>query len=142
MAAPHTEWMRLTIDPVTPSSAVATMNWEKVAVPLRIDVDVNKVVWADIDQAMRMNWDYAANFALESGQRLDEGLMWVDRSIARGETVFNLWTKARLLQKLGRAKEAVPVMEKSVAMAKGQMPADFMAILEGTLASVKADAAK
>jgi hypothetical protein len=142
VAAPHTEWMRLTIDPVTPSSAVATMNWEKVAVPLRIDVDVNKVVWADIDQAMRMNWDYAANFALESGQRLDEGLMWVDRSIARGETVFNLWTKARLLQKMGRAKEAVPVMEKSVAMAKGQMPADFMAILEGTLASVKADAAK
>ena len=142
VAAPHNEWMRFTIDPVTPGSAVVTMNWEKIAVPLKVDVDVTRLVWADIDQAMRMNWDYAANFALESGQRLDEGLMWIDRSIARGETVFNLWTKARILQKLGRAKEAVPVMEKSVAMAKGQMPADFMAILEGTLASVKADAAK
>ncbi len=33
-------------------------------------------------------------------------------------------------------------MEKSLAMARGQMPADFMATLEGTLASIKADASK
>jgi hypothetical protein len=139
-AAPHQEWMRFTIDPVTPSSAVVTMNWENVAVPLRVDVDVPKVVWSDIDQAMRSTWERAAGFALESGQRLDQGLVWIDQSIARGETVFNLWTKARLLQRLGRAKEAVPVMERSLALARGQMPADFMAILEGTLASIKADA--
>lgn len=140
VASPHNEWMRFTIDPVTPSSAVVMMQWEKLAVPLRIDVDVPKLVWSDIDRAMVSSLDSAANFALETGQRLDDGLRWVDQSIARGESVFNLWTKARLLQKLGRAREAVPVMEKSLAMARGQMPADFMAILEGTLASIKADA--
>lgn len=140
VAAPHNEWMRFTIDPVTPSSAVVTMHWEKLAVPLRVDVDVPKLVWSDIDRAMRSSWDMAAGYALESGQRLDEGLVWVDQSVARGETVFNLWTKARILQRLGRAKEAVPVMERSLALARGQMPADFMAILEGTLASIKADA--
>ncbi len=140
VSAPHSEWMRFTIDPVTPSSAVVTMNWEKLAVPLNITVDVPKLVWSDIDQAIVGTWDRAAAFALESGQRLDEGLRWSDQSIARGETTFNLWTKARLLQKLGRAKEAVPVMEKSLAMARGAMPADFIAILEGSLASIKADA--
>ncbi len=29
------------------------------------------------------------------------------------------------------------MIEKSLAMARGQMPADFMATLEGTLASIK-----
>lgn len=142
VASPHNEWMRFTIDPVTPSSAVVTMQWEKLAVPLRVDVDVKKLVWSDIDKAIVSTWDSAAGFALESGQRLDEGLVWADQSIARGENVFNLWTKARLLQKLGRAKEAVPVMEKSLGMARGNMPADFMNILEGTLTSIKADASK
>lgn len=140
-AAPHTEWMRFTIDPVTPSSAVVTMNWEKLAVPLRIDVDVPKLVWADIDKAMVSTWDAAAGFALESGQRLDEGLRWSDQSVARGENLFNLWTRARLLQKMGRAKEAVPVMEKSLAMARSaKVPPEFLTILEGSLASIKADA--
>lgn len=146
--APHTEWMRFTIDPVTPSSALVTLNWEQLAVPMRIDVDVAKSVWSDIDKAMaKLRTDEAqtlasaATFALENGQRMEEGLEWANRSIAINENVFNLWTKARLLQKLGRAKEAVPVMERSLAMArKNNMPAEFLGILEGTMTSVRNDA--
>lgn len=141
LAAPHAEWMRFTIDPVTPSSAVVTMNWEKLAVPLQIEVDVPKLVWADIDKAMLSTWDAAVGYAVESGQRLDQALGWSDQSIARGENIFNLWTRARLLQKMGRAKEAVPAMETSLAMARAaKVPQEFLTILEGSLASIKADA--
>ena len=65
--------------------------------------------------------------------------MWADKSIAAKESVFNLWTKARLLQKKGRAREALPVMEKTLAMARGSVPEDFLAVLEGSLKSIKAD---
>ena len=143
VAAPHNEWMRFTIDPVSTSSAVVTLNWEKVSLPMTVDVDVAKIVWSDIDKTLGSAYASAAEFALERGERMEEGLAWVDRSIAGGENIFNLWTKARLLQKMGRAREAVPVMEKSLAHARAdKVPAEFLGILEGTLKSIQADAAK
>lgn len=148
MKAPLTEWMRFTIDPVAPDSALVTLNWETVAVPMRIDVDVSKGVWSDVEASLKKSTGEraellanAANWALDSGQRLDEGLQWVDQSIATsGENVFNLWTRARLLHKLGRAGDAAPVIDKAMTMAKaGNMPADFMNLLDGTSKAIRAD---
>lgn len=144
--APHTEWMRFTIDPVTPASAVVKLNWERLAVPMNIEVDVSKIVWADVDKALAAapaeearRYGTAASWALESGERLEEGLEWIDRSIAIREDVFNLWTKARILQKLGRSREALPVMERSLSMARGNMPPDFIQVLEAALSSIRND---
>lgn len=142
VAAPHTEWMRFSIDPSSASSAVVNLNWDKVNVPMTVEVDVAKIVWANIDKSLNESYGAAANYAVESGQRMDDGLSWVDRSIQSGENVFNLFTKARLLQKMGRSPEAVPVIEKSLAMARGSMPAEFINILEGAKKSIQADAAK
>jgi hypothetical protein len=147
VASPHTEWMRFTIDPTSPSSAVLTLEWEALAVPLRVEVDVEAIVWSEVDAALaRLEGERAqtlataASWALDSGQRLEEGLAWVERSIAANENLFNLWTQARLLQALGRPGEALPVMEKTVEMARAnQVPADFLAVLEGSLASIRAD---
>ncbi len=142
-AAPQAEWMRFTIDPVSTSSALITLNWEKLSVPMTVDVDVAKTVWSNIDRELARSYSSAADFALERGERLPEGLEWIDRSIAAGESTFNLWTKARLLQKMGRAAEALPIMERSLARARtDKMPADFMQILEGTLKSIQADVAR
>ncbi len=149
MKAPLTEWMRFTIDPTTPNAAHVTLNWEMLAVPIRVEVDVTQGVWTAVDAAMKKAeadraqlLASAANWALDSGQRLEEGLQWADQSIAvSGENVFNLWTRARLLHKLGRAGEAVPVIDKALTMAKsGNMPADFVNILEGTSTAIRADA--
>jgi hypothetical protein len=143
VAASHNEWMRFTVDPVSPSSALVTMHWEKLSVPMTVEVDVAKIVWKDIDRELANSYASAANFALDRGERLDEGLVWIDRALSAGENTFNLWTKARLLQKKGRAAEGVPLMERAIAMARtNKMPADFMAILEGTLKSIQADARK
>lgn len=142
VSAPHNEWMRFTIDPVTPASAVVTMDWEKLKVPMKVEIDVPAIVWKDVDSALVSTWDQAASWALETNDRLDQGLIWADQSLAQGENIFNLWTKARLLQKKGRSREAVPVMQKSLTMARGTMPAEFVNTLEGSLKSIQADAAK
>ena len=146
MATAHTEWMRVSIDPTSPTSALVMLNWEKVAVPMKVDVDVPKIVWKSLDAALAsakpgdaMLYGSAASYALDSNQRLDEGLVWVDKSIAVKEDVFNLWTKAQLLHKKGRMKEAHATMEKGLSMARGKMPADFMAVLEGTMKSIQRD---
>lgn len=141
-AAPHTEWMRFTIDPTGPTAAVATLNWEQLAVPVRLEVDVPKIVWSDIDRAMQSVLDSGAGYALESNQRLDQGLIWVEQSVARGENVFNLWTKARILHRLGRSREALPVIDRSLEMARGRVPQDFINVLEQTRRSIQADAAE
>ncbi len=139
--AAHTEWMRFNIEPTSPASAVVTLNWEKMAVPMNVAVPVNEIVWKSVDSALASDYASAAGFALETGERLEQGLGWIDQSIAMsGESVFNLFTKARLLQKLGRSGEAVPIMEKALAMAEGNVPADFMNLLKGSMASIKADA--
>ena len=140
-AAPHTEWMRLTIAPTSPTSANVTMNWEKLAVSMKVDVDVKSIVWKNVDTTLATSYGSAAGWALDSGERLDDGLAWIDKSIAiSGENMFNLWTKARILHKMGRAKDAVPVMEKSLSMAEGKVPADFWAILTGTMQAIRKDA--
>lgn len=139
-AATHTEWMRFTIDPASSNSANVTLNWEKLAVSMKVDVDVKKLVWKKVDTAMASNLASAANWALDSGERLDKGLEWVDASIAmQGENIFNLWTKARILHKMGRAKDASPVMDKALSLAEGKVPADFWAILQGTRQAIKKD---
>ncbi|MGK2860226.1 MAG: DUF2911 domain-containing protein [Thermoanaerobaculia bacterium] len=139
--APHTEWMRFSIDPTSPMSANVTMNWEKLAVSMKVDVDVKSIVWKNVDKTLATSYGSAAGWALDSGERLDEGLAWIDKSIAvSGENMFNLWTKARILHKMGRAKDAVPVMEKSLSMAEGKVPADFWAILTGTMQAIRKDA--
>lgn len=142
VAAPHTEWMRFSIDPLTPSSAQVTLAWEKLAVPMKIDVDVAKIVWADVDKAMVSTYDSAAAWAAESDQRLEDGLRWADASLAHGENIFNLWTKARLLQKLDRGREAVTTMERAVSLARGNVPQEFIDILEASLRAMQAEAAK
>ena len=141
VASSHTEWMRFTIDPTSPSSAVVTLNWEKLAVPMNVDVNVNEIVWKNVDSGLASGYGAAANWALASGERLEQGLDWVNQAIAmQGEDVFSLWTKARLLQKLGRAGEAVPVMEKALSIGEGKVPEDFWNILKGTMASIRKDA--
>lgn len=145
VAVPVSEWMGFTIDPTSTSSAVVTMNWAGLAVPMNVSVDVPELVWADVDAGLKkammaqaQTYGAAAGWALESGQRLDEGLQWIDRSIAIQENVFNTWTKAQLLHKLGRSAEAVPVMEKSLELARaGNMPADFMGILNRTMEQIR-----
>ena len=143
VAAPHNEWMRFTIDPVGTNAAVVALEWEKLRVPTRVDVDVAKIVWKDVDQAMTSTFDQSAQWALETNERLDQGLVWINESIARGENIFNLWTKARLLQKLGRSREAVPVMQQSLTLARNaKVPQELINLLEGSLKSIQTDAAR
>lgn len=138
VSSPHTEWMRFTIDPTSPTAAVVTLEWEELAIPFDIEIPVDEIVWKKVNSTLASDYATAAGWALASGKNLESGLAWVNASIEMGgEDVGNLWTKARLLHQLGRSGEAVPVMEKALAMARGNVPDDFVKVLEGTMKSIQ-----
>ncbi|HEY1336639.1 MAG TPA: DUF2911 domain-containing protein, partial [Bryobacteraceae bacterium] len=99
-------------DDVQADSAVATLRWEKVAVPVRIAVP-HEVTVQHLREQLRnlaqynwQGWDEAASYLLNAKLDLDEALKWSDRSIQMEERFENLMTKAGILTDLNRAADA------------------------------------
>ena len=108
-------------DQLKPDSAVATMRWEKVAVPFQVAVKVNDVVEASLQKQLRGlaqytwdGWDDAANYLLASKVYLDEALKDEDQSIQVEERYDNLLTKSKILEALGKKDEAKAALNKAL----------------------------
>ena len=65
-------------------------------------------------------------------QRLDEAMVWIDKSISLQESFYNYETKARLLHKAGKTQEALPLLEKALALSRGKAPQGYQDGLERT----------
>ena len=120
---PH-EALAYDFDQLTPNSAVVTMRWEKVAVPVKVGVDVNPIVAKSLHNQLRglaqytwEGWDDAANYLLDNKVDLNEALSYEDKSIQNEERFDNLVTKSRILDALGRKDEAATTKNKAMAVA-------------------------
>ena len=107
------EQVTYTFDDVKPDSALATLRWEKLAVPFQIGVDVKAVVLRSIKNELRnvggftwAGYDEAANWCLDNNYNLEEALKWEDTSI-QNESRFENWeTKSRILSAMNKKEEA------------------------------------
>lgn len=111
-------------DDVTDTKATLVLAWEKLAVPVSIEVETPKLVMASIRQQLRgpagFSWQgfaQAANYWLKNGGALDEALKLVDRSIANTPTYRNLNLRAAILDKQGNAKGAAELRSKAQPLA-------------------------
>jgi hypothetical protein len=111
-------------DNLTPNSAVVELQWEKVAVPFKVDVDVNKIVEASLKHQMRglaqytwEGWDDAANYLLAQKTDLDQALKYEDQSIEVEKRFDNLLTKSNILEALNRKDEADTTRKQALALA-------------------------
>jgi tetratricopeptide (TPR) repeat protein len=118
------EALSYAIDQPTENSAVVTMRWEKVAVPLKVSVDVNNITEASLRQQLRGlsqytwdGWDDAANYLLAHKYDLDEALEWENRSIGSEPRFDNFMTKSKILTALGKTEEAKEAHDRAVAIA-------------------------
>ena len=113
----------------TETSAVVSLIWEKVKIPFKVSVDLQKLQIASFRKEFNsgdfyrywQNMYTAANYCLVNNINLEEGLTWAERSINTffGESNFQtLSTYAGLLEKLGRKKEADSVMVKAIPLGK------------------------
>jgi hypothetical protein len=111
-------------DEVKPDSTIVTMRWEKVAVPFKVQVNVNEIVTASIhQQEYGLNqyywegWDDAAAYFLANKINLDEALKDEDQSIQAEERYDNVLNKAKILQAMGREQDSEVFRTKALDLA-------------------------
>jgi hypothetical protein len=110
-------------DDVKPDSAVITMRWEKVAVPIRIAVD-KEVTFANISRQMRglpqytwQSWNDAADWCNVNKTNLETALKWAETSLSLEERYQNLMTKSQVLTELKRDAEAKAARARALEVA-------------------------
>jgi hypothetical protein len=119
------EWLKYEFTDQKPASAVAQVEWEKLAVPFKIGVDVNATQVASFRKELRSekgflweSWDQAAAYCAQNKTNLDQALLWADTATSvtfGGSQSFQSWsTKAAVLDSLGRTTEGDAAMKKGL----------------------------
>jgi len=111
-------------DQLQPDSAVVELQWEKIAVPFKVSVDVHDLVQAGLKKQLRnlsqytwMSWDDAANYLLTEKVALDDALTYANKSIENEDRFDNELTKSKVLTALNRKDEAATAQKKALDMA-------------------------
>ena len=111
-------------DQLKPDSAVVELEWEKVAVPFKVAVDVHDLVQASLKKQLRdlsqytwMSWDDAANYFLTEKFGYDEALVYVNKSIENEDRYDNEITKSKVLTALNRKDESAVAQKKALDLA-------------------------
>lgn len=116
--------LRYEFDELQPDSAVVKLEWEKLAVPFKVSVNVDEVVQASLKKQLRglsqynwMSWNDAANYWLTEKKDLNDGLTFADKSIENEDRFDNELTKSKILASLGRKDEAEASQAKALKLA-------------------------
>jgi tetratricopeptide (TPR) repeat protein len=118
------EWLKYEFSDQTENSAVVSLQWEKLSIPFKIEVDYVKEQLASFRRELRtekgfiwQSWDQAAQWCIQRDVNLEEALRWTDSSTSNfgGDKSFRAWsTRAQVLNKLGRMTEAAEIMKKAL----------------------------
>ena len=111
-------------DQLQPDAAVVELEWEKVAVPFKVSVDVHDVVQASLKKQLRnlsqytwMSWDDAANYLLTEKVAYDDALTYANKSIENEDRYDNEMTKSKVLKALNRKDDAAVAEKKALEIA-------------------------
>jgi hypothetical protein len=123
------EWLTYQFMNEEENSATIALQWEKLSIPFRVEVDYVKTQLESFRKELRSEKNFnpgwqsfvqAAQFTVNRNVDLEEGLQWADRAINEpfvGQPNFvTLSTKSEILSKLGRDKEADSLMKQALPM--------------------------
>ncbi|HLK17673.1 MAG TPA: DUF2911 domain-containing protein [Bryobacteraceae bacterium] len=109
-----------------PTVATAELQWEELAVPFNIQVENADDIYVSklrhelnsVPGFMYEGFNAAAQYTLQSGKNLEQGLKWADQAIGQpfiGQKNFTtLSTKAQILAKMGKPEEAKAMMDEAI----------------------------
>jgi len=123
-AAEMHEALTYDFDQVRAESAVVVLEWEKVAVPFKVGVDVHSVVEASLKKQLRglgqytwEGWDDAANYLLAEKVDYDDALIYANRSIENEDRYDNEMTKSKVLLAMDRKDDALAAQKRALDLA-------------------------
>ena len=119
------EWLKYEFMNETENTAIVALEWEKLSIPFKIEVDYIKDQVESFRKELRTDrgfiwegWNQAAQWCVQHNTNLEQALAWSDSATGQsfgGDKSFQAWsTKAQLLQKMGRGDEAAAVMQKAL----------------------------
>ncbi len=124
-AAPNEERLSYSFTDLTGNSATLLLRWEKIALPVVIEVgtDANFTKATKAAESMpSQEYNNYALYCLDTKTNLDKGLEAVNRSIAIKENPSNLRMKAELLAQSGKTDEAIATAQKAITVGKAANP--------------------
>ena len=122
------EWLKYEFMDETENSATVAMQWEKLMIPFKIEVDYVNDQLESFRKELRTDrgfiwegWNQAAAWCVQRNVNLDQALLWADSATSSnfgGDKSFRAWsTKAQVLENLNRSAEAADIMKKTMAFA-------------------------
>lgn len=122
----YNEWLTYEFIDRQPDQATVALRWEDLQLPLTIKVENIEDLYVEkIAQELRnsagftwQNWDAAAQYCLQSGKHLDQGLRWahdaIDFPFIGQENFTTLMTLSQLQQANGQTAEAKATLAKAL----------------------------
>lgn len=111
-------------DDVSDTKGTLVLRWEKLAVPIAIEVDTPKVVMASVRGELRglagfraETLTQAARYWLRNNGNLDEALKFADTALSRGGAYQTRMVRAQILDKKGNAAGAAEERTRAQAIA-------------------------
>jgi hypothetical protein len=118
----YNEAFKIEIEPVTDSTAMLNLAWSSVNVPVPIAVSTESLTLTALNKAVAekpedvATLQSTAGYLLSKGKDLQVALSLADKAIGLKESFGALWTKAQILNKLGKTAEAIPVAQKALTV--------------------------
>jgi Tfp pilus assembly protein PilF len=132
------EALTFDFDDVKPDSAVATLRWEKIAVPFKVDVNVHGIVQASLHNQLQglpqytwEGWDDAATYLLTAKYDLNEALQYEETSIRTEPRFDNYLTKSQILEAMGRKDDAEVAKNQALERATAAQLYGYGRLLQG-----------
>jgi len=123
-ASDFQEWLMYSFDEVTPNSTTASLNWDKLKVPFKIEIDLHKQILDDMAVQLTglpgffwQGWNQAAMYCYTNTIDLEQGLKWAERSISINKTAANTYTKALILADLNKGLESAELKTEAFTIA-------------------------
>lgn len=118
----HVEWLNYAFIDKSENSATLALLWEKLSIPVKIDVDVNAIVVANMKNELRtlpgFTWEgfyAAADFCYHNNIELDQSIEWIEKADHFNPNNFSIMKlKANLYERKGKTKEAKELISKAV----------------------------
>ena len=127
-------------------SATLYLTWEKVRVPVKLEVDVTAVLVPQIEAAMASDaakkpYAQAALLYLEHNLDLTKAATWMDAAIAENPKAFYYnYHKGRILAKQGNKAGAIAAAQKTIEaanLAGGAIRDEYVRLSEALIASLR-----
>lgn len=123
MQSDFQEWLSYSFDKLSTNSTTLNLKWEKLSIPIKIDVDLNKTVIESMQKELTgipgffwQGWNQIALYSLTNNYDLQKALNWVDKSIGLNKNLTNLMTKSLILESTGKLDEAKNIKKEAFSL--------------------------